>query len=44
MPWTQKTHNFMEGCLHGMKPRGGRKCPSKKVARKMAREGVKKKG
>lgn len=41
MPWSQKTHNFMEGCAHGMHPTGGRKCPSKATAAKMAGEGIK---
>ena len=43
MPYTQKTHNFMAGCAHGMKPtRPGLKCPPKDIAKRLAAEGVKK--
>jgi hypothetical protein len=44
VPWSQKTHNFMSACQNPKsrkKMRG--KCPSVATARKMMKEGVKKK-
>ncbi len=34
MPYESKAQkNFMRGCAHGMKPKGGRSCPPAKVTR-----------
>ena len=30
---TKAQHNFMAGCAHGMKPKGGRSCPPQKVSK-----------
>lgn len=33
---SEKQARFMRGCAHGMKPKGGRECPSEKVAREFS--------
>ncbi len=34
MPYkSEAQERFMRGCHHGMKPKGGRSCPPKKVTR-----------
>lgn len=42
MPWSQKQHNYFEGCAHNPSKMKG-KCPSKGTSKKLASEGVKKK-
>jgi len=46
MPYKSKAQErFFRGCEHGMKPKGGRKCPPKKVTKEYAlAESLKRRG
>lgn len=42
MPYESEAQKkFFRGCAHGMKPKGGRKCPPKKVIKEFENEHVK---